>query len=77
MTSSIFHCEQCGGLLASRGEYRAGLCAACQFDRDWQAMQQARRAVVQAVRRDAKSQQTTGDGDECEQAVTEPGQRGA
>ena len=76
MTSSIFHCEQCGGLLASRGEYRAGLCAACQFDRDWQAMQQARRAVVQAVRRDAKSQQA-GDGDECEQTVTEPGQRGA
>ena len=73
--TSIFHCEQCGGLLASRGELTEGMCLACQFDRDWQSMQQARRAVVQAVRRDAKSQQA-GDGDECEQTVTEPGQRG-
>ena len=74
MTTSIFHCEQCGGLLASRDEYRAGRCAACQFDRDWRAMQdeRARRMVADAIRQSPKSragsEQTT---------VTEPGRKGS
>lgn len=72
MTTSIYHCEQCGGLLASRDEYRAGRCAACQFDRDWRAMQdkRARRMVADAIRQSPKSR--AGDGQ-----VTEPGQKGA
>ena len=51
--TSIYHCEQCGGLLASRDEYTEGMCTACQFDRDWRAMQdeRARRMVADASRR--------------------------
>ena len=74
MTNSIFHCEQCGALLASREELREGACLACQLDRDWRAMQdeRARRMVADAIRQSPKSraagEQTT---------VTEPGQKGA
>lgn len=65
--TSIFHCEQCGGLLASREELREGLCIACQFDRDWRAMQM----VADAIRQSPKSQATG------EQTVTESGWKGA
>ena len=71
--TSIYHCEQCGGLLASRDEYTEGMCTACQFDRDWRAMQdeRARRMVADAIRQSPKSragEQTT---------VTGPRQKGA
>ena len=71
--TSIYHCEQCGALLASRVEYRAGRCAACQLDRDWRAMQdeRARRMVADAIRQSPKSRAAG------EQTVTEPGQKGA
>lgn len=48
--ASIYHCEQCGGLLATREEYRAGICARCQFDRDWRDM------TIRAIRQTPKSQ---------------------
>ena len=47
--TSIYHCEQCGGLLASRDEYTEGMCTACQFDRDWRAMLTAKSQVPAAL----------------------------